>query len=141
MCKEYLLKLATDEEKGFLATLIKPLLLLLSFIYGFCVQIVLVGYQIGILKKHSLGKPVVSVGNITIGGVGKTPVVLLIAQFLKEKNLKPAILTRGYMGKEFEKLQAQSDEAILLKEELGDVPVLVGRDRVAQGREGLKIPD
>ncbi len=138
MCKEYLLKLATDEAKGILAAFVKALLLLLSVIYGLCVRIILFCYKVGIFKRHSLERPVVSVGNITLGGVGKTPVVLLIAQFLKEKKLKPAILTRGYMGKEFGQPRGQSDEADLLKESLEDVPVFVGKDRFALGQEGLK---
>ena len=53
-------------------------------------------YEKGILKSFSLGAPAISVGNITVGGTGKTPLVALIAEILTEKGEKVCILTRGY---------------------------------------------
>ena len=131
--REYLYRVATDEKNGAPEALLKPFLLLLSFIYGVAAWKIRFFYRIKLLKQKKLPKPVISIGNITLGGVGKTPLVMLIAQYLKKKGLKPAILTRGYMG---EGAKAASDEAQLLKE-LG-VPVIVGRNRFEAAQEALK---
>ena len=55
-------------------------------------------YQKGILKQNKLEVPVISVGNLVLGGTGKTPLVHYIAKFLLQHNRKPAILSRGYKG-------------------------------------------
>ena len=56
-------------------------------------------YKIGILRQTHLDLPVISVGNITWGGVGKTPMVMMLARYLTGKNIKPVVLKRGYMEK------------------------------------------
>jgi tetraacyldisaccharide 4'-kinase len=70
--------------------------------------------------------PVVSVGNLTLGGTGKTPCVEWVARFYRERELQVTILSRGY-GAE----QGRNDEAMVLEENLPDVPHLQGPDRVA----------
>ena len=55
-------------------------------------------HRAGILRMRSLPGFVISVGNLTLGGTGKTPIVILIAGILKDNGLKPAILSRGYGG-------------------------------------------
>jgi tetraacyldisaccharide 4'-kinase len=80
-----------------------------------------------ITKSKTLNKPVISVGNITWGGSGKTPIVIELLKFLADKNLTPAVLTRGYGRK--------SKEALLLKNggenanpaDSGDEPLLTAR--------------
>ena len=89
-------------------------------------------------------KPVVSVGNYVAGGGGKTPMVIWLAQYFKEKQLKPAILIRGYASTgaprcvqgflSSEDRKAVGDEATLISETLGDVPVYVGPDRVGHAK-------
>ncbi len=56
-------------------------------------------YKSGILKQKKLPIPVISVGNLSVGGTGKTPITISIAKYLKSKNLKVAVLTRGYKRK------------------------------------------
>lgn len=56
-------------------------------------------YQRGILKQFSPGAPVIVVGNITVGGNGKTPLVIYLSQFLKQKGYRPGIISRGYGAK------------------------------------------
>ncbi len=56
-------------------------------------------YQHGLLRQHTLPCPVISVGNITAGGTGKTPMVLYITQLLQQRGQRVVILTRGYRGK------------------------------------------
>ncbi len=70
--------------------------------------------------------PVVSVGNLTLGGTGKTPCVESVAARLRDRGLRPAILSRGY-GAEHHR----NDEAMVLEENLPDVPHLQGADRAA----------
>lgn len=90
-------------------------------------------YDRGTLKRHHPGVPVISVGNITAGGTGKTPVVLWLAQKLIDRDHSPAILTRGYKG-----AAGISDEARMLESSLGNrAKVIVNSDRVAGAREAL----
>lgn len=69
--------------------------------------------------------PVVSVGNLTLGGTGKTPVVEHVARFYRDLGLAVAVLSRGYGS-----AAGPNDEAMVLEENLPDVPHLQGRDRV-----------
>jgi len=94
--REYLYSLATDKEKGFIAGVIKPLLFILSLAYGLCSRMIIFLRR---RKLYRLGCKLISVGNITLGGTGKTVLVEYIARFLKEKGHKVAILTRGYKRK------------------------------------------
>ncbi|MFO0847371.1 MAG: tetraacyldisaccharide 4'-kinase [Gemmataceae bacterium] len=79
-------------------------------------------------KAARLPVPVVCVGNLTVGGTGKTPVVEAVARFYRDLGLQVAIVSRGY-GSE----AGRNDEAMVLEENLPDVPHLQGADRVAVG--------
>lgn len=85
-----------DREPGLLAEILKPLLSLLSFCYGVLVTLVQRLYQIQLLPSERLPFPVISVGNLTWGGTGKTPLVEYLAQRVIERRRTPLILTRGY---------------------------------------------
>ena len=95
-------------------------------------------YALGILKTASLPVPVIVVGNITVGGTGKTPFVIWLADELRKRGRKPGIVTRGYGGDSRVPLRVQADsdpgqvgdEAVLLARRSG-APVVAGRDRVA----------
>ncbi len=67
-------------------------------------------YEKGLLKSFSLGVPTVSIGNITVGGTGKTPLVAFVAEILAEQGNKVCILTRGY-GRENPKQRVLIAEA------------------------------
>lgn len=136
--KNYFYRVATNQIRGFRAAIVKFFLGLLSYVYGWGITILVWLYQKGILKKHRLKCPVVSVGNITAGGVGKTPLVIKIAQIYQQHNLKPVILTRGYMGKGLWYQHAESDEVLMMRKMLPDVPILVGADRSKNAEEFLK---
>lgn len=127
--QRYLYSIMTDQASGPLAGGLKFILYLASFVYGLIVKIIKYVYRVGIFRRHQLGKPVISVGNITWGGVGKTPLVELIAEFIKQQDLKPVVLMRGYKGKK-DAGTLISDEAMTLERSLNDVPVIVGKDRV-----------
>jgi len=131
--KKYLYELMTDQRKDWLAQIFKIVLLVLSFLYWAGIKIILWMYRQKILKTKRLPKPVISVGNITIGGVGKTPLVRLIATMFQYHSLKPVILTRGYMAK-----GTGSDEAEMLRSQLKDVPILVGANRYQVAQDFLR---
>jgi tetraacyldisaccharide 4'-kinase len=115
----------------------------LSVPYGAVAHLRARAYRKGILKQRRLDGVVISVGNLTVGGTGKTPMVLWIAERLASEGKQVGILTRGYRGKKFTKGNAgelgddsDSDEVQLLKSRLGDrVAFGVGADRFERGRE------
>ena len=80
------------------------------------------------------GVPVISVGNLTTGGTGKTPLVIEIARRLRDAGPRPAILTRGYRGSR----ERPADEVLELRAALPDVPVVVDADRLAGAREAIE---
>ncbi len=93
-------------------------------------------YARGIFRARKLPGTVVSIGNLTVGGTGKTPMVLAIAERLAEEGKHAAILTRGYRGTAEPGASGvpQSDEVALLRERLaGQVQLGVGADRYTNG--------
>src|SRR5207244_2544053 len=84
-------------------------------------------------RVERAGVPVVSVGNLTLGGTGKTPCVEYVCRFYRGLDLLVAILSRGY-GAE----HGPNDEALVLEEDLPDVPHLQGADRVALARVAVE---
>jgi tetraacyldisaccharide 4'-kinase len=98
-------------------------------------------YRSGVLATSRLSVPVIVIGNITVGGAGKTPLVLYLAQRLLDCGRRPGIVSRGYLaesGHAREVLDDSTsaeagDEALLLKRRLGNVPVFVGHRRAEAG--------
>jgi tetraacyldisaccharide 4'-kinase len=124
---------------------------LLSFPYGGAVRARNRLFDLGVLKQERLGCPVVSVGNLTVGGTGKTPMVILLAGLLRQWGLRPAVLSRGYGGTSRSGVLVVSDgrsvlagpeeagdEPVLIARRLRDVPVLAGPKRVITGRYALE---
>ena len=113
---------------------------LLSAIYGLGVQARNALYDRGTLPARRLQGAIVSVGNLSVGGSGKTPFVLLLGELLKEKGLKFDILSRGYGRKSRGVALVDpggsaldfGDEPLLIARRLG-VPVIVGEDRHQAG--------
>jgi tetraacyldisaccharide 4'-kinase len=99
-------------------------------------------YQTGMWKQRHLDGIVISVGNLTTGGTGKTPMVLWIAERLHSEGKRVGILTRGYRGEPTSKgseAGSTSDEVRLLRTRLGNaVEFGVGADRFAHGQELLR---
>jgi tetraacyldisaccharide 4'-kinase len=113
-----------------LPLLVRILLWPLSFLYGGYVRIRAWLCARGWLKQRRLRGKVVSVGNLTVGGTGKTPMVLWLAEKFLAEGKRVAILSRGYRGS-----AGTSDEIELMKDRLqGRVAFGVGSDRFAQGQ-------
>lgn len=112
----------------------------LGSIFGIGVHIRNALYDRGLLKARRLEGPVISVGNLSVGGSGKTPFVLLLGDLLKARNVQFDVLTRGY-GRETKGVlevdpggspRSFGDEPLLISRKLG-VPVIVGEDRYVAG--------
>ena len=123
----------------------------LSFFYLLGHHFRLWAYRWGIFPRHSLDCRVISVGNLTLGGTGKTPFVMMIAETLRGNGYKPAILTRGYGGKSKKIVNVVcdgkslllspdwvGDEAVMMAEKLKNVPIITGSDRFQTGRYALE---
>ena len=116
-------------------TLLESVLWPLTLPYGAVAHLRARAYQMGLLRAKRLDGVVISVGNLTVGGTGKTPMVLWIAERLTAEGKKTGILTRGYRGHESSN-GGTSDEVQLLQSRLGDrVAFGVGADRWMRGRE------
>jgi len=109
-----------DERRTLDAYTVGFLLSVASLIYLIFLKSVYFLYRTKILRSHKAPRKVISVGNITLGGTGKTPFAIALAGYVKRAGKKPAVLNRGY----------GDDESHLLKEKLKETPVLLGRDRV-----------
>ncbi len=121
---------------------IKAVLYPLSLLYGAGVGARLAMYRAGVLKQKKIPAIVISVGNITAGGSGKTPMTVLLARFLRDRGEKAAVVSRGYKGtakgvsvvsdgeKVFMGPAPAGDEPFLMARLLKGVPVVVGADRV-----------
>jgi tetraacyldisaccharide 4'-kinase len=120
--------------------------LLLSLLYGLLIRCRVFLYMRGILKIRKLSHPVISIGNLTVGGTGKTPFVLYLARVLQGFGRRPAILSRGYKGNYQSPLLEVSlgkgvlcgpsecgDEPYLLAKSLSGVPVVVAKERFQAG--------
>lgn len=115
-------------SKNSLMNILRLFLLPLSLIYFLILQIIYFLYRIGLLKRFHPGCPVISIGNITVGGTGKTPIVELVSNYFQNIGKKAVVLIRGY-GR---------DESPLLKKKLDGIPVLVGRDRIKNSQMAEK---
>jgi tetraacyldisaccharide 4'-kinase len=113
----------------------------LAAIYGQIVKLRNALYDRKILRAHRLQGPVISVGNISVGGSGKTPFILLLGELLKQRSIKFDVLSRGY-GRKSGGVhlvdpaglpQDFGDEPLLIARRL-QVPVIVGENRFAAGR-------
>jgi tetraacyldisaccharide 4'-kinase len=126
-------RLITGQARGPFAALARLGLAFAAVFYSAAVRLRNKFYDWGIFRVHKLPVPVISVGNITVGGTGKTPFVELVCRKLLTLGRKPAILTRGYKAGPH-----GSDEALMLAEHLPNVPVIVNPDRVAGGRAAIE---
>lgn len=119
----------------------------LSLLYNAGLEVYLLPYRLGIRRRKRLPCPVISIGNLTTGGTGKTPMTQRLCRLLQARGYRVAVLSRGYGGRneygcalvsdgETVLLTAQEagDEAYLLARTLPGVPVLVGKDRRITGR-------
>jgi len=126
--------------------LLVPLLLPLTILFGILTALRRTCYKLAIFKSYRVKKPVVVVGNIGIGGNGKTPFVLYLIEQCLKQGIKPGVISRGYGGKaphypylldEKSTAVEAGDEPILIYNRCA-VPVVVGSDRIASAKLLMK---
>ena len=125
--------LIRGDRKGIGPTLQRAGLRGLSFGYRLGVWLRNRAFERGWKTIRKADVPVVSVGNLTVGGTGKTPCVEYVARFFRQQGLQVALLSRGY-GSE----TGRNDEALVLEENLPDVPHLQGADRFALAQTAIE---
>ncbi|MBL0726307.1 tetraacyldisaccharide 4'-kinase [Piscinibacter sp. HJYY11] len=128
-------------RRGAIAWLLWPL----SWLYGVIIALRAAGYRMGLLRTHRLPVPVLVVGNLIVGGAGKTPTTMALIQLLRTHGHRPGIVSRGY-GRSVDEPQlvtrdtpaGEAGDEPLLMHLRTTVPVAVGADRVAAGLLLLK---
>ena len=150
--KTYFIDLVHSKEvHGIFMRLFMGMLFLFSLIYEQLVNIKLLGYKLGISGKEKLDCYVISLGNITVGGTGKTPTAQRLARDIRDMGYRVVILNRGYRakwhgevgivsdGKQLHMTAAEAgDEAYMLAKHLPNVPVLIGAERAVTGRYAIE---
>ena len=129
-------------DRGFIACLLLPLAGIFSLIIFFRRLF----YRLGIFASSTLPVPVIVVGNIFIGGTGKTPLVIWLVSVLRAHGYSPGVISRGYGAQVSAVIEVKADmsaaqagdEPLLLARKC-EVPVFVGRDRVAAARGLLAV--
>ena len=164
--EQYVLDVIFERRRDLGARLTSGFLLGLSRLYEVGVQVRLFLWRNRIFRDHTLGCQVVSIGNLTVGGTGKTPVVEVFARALQQAGRRVAILSRGYKSTPrplWQRILAKvtfredqippkvvsdgqsllldseqaGDEPYMLASNLKDVVVLVDKDRVKSGRYAI----
>lgn len=124
-----------------------PVLRVLAALYGRTAALRAEAYRCGWLRSRRLNRPVISIGNLTTGGTGKTPLAASIAKLLRARGFRPSILTRGYRRRRGPSLLALApasarapdpretgDEPSLLAAGLPEVPIVICADRYRAGK-------
>src|SRR3954471_15786689 len=163
----FVLEVIFEQRKGKRAALMRAFLYSLSKVFELIIKLRRFLYNVRILRDSTLGVQVIAIGNLTVGGTGKTPVVEKFARVLQDEGRQVAILSRGYRSKPpplstrlINKLlfrddrtpprivsdgksllldsETAGDEPYMLASNLKDVVVLVDKDRVKSGRYAIE---
>lgn len=147
----YLERVVTGVDRGSGAKVIRALLWPLSMLYCACLKVYLSLYKSGRRKQTHLGVPVISIGNLTFGGTGKTPAVITVCRMLQAAGHHPVVLSRGHGGTAKHGLVVSNgndilcnskrcgDEPMVLARSLPGVPVITGKDRRHSGNLACKL--
>lgn len=125
-------KLISGQDTGWSAALLRFFLRAASGVYSIVIALRNFLYSKGWLKTYHANAIVISVGNITTGGTGKTPLVIWLYKFLQQSRIRCTVLTRGYKA-----TQDQDDEPAILAEMCPQAEVIVNPDRVAGANEAV----
>ncbi|MGC8743395.1 MAG: tetraacyldisaccharide 4'-kinase [Verrucomicrobiia bacterium] len=165
--ESFALEVIFEEKPGKRAALLRGFLFILSKVFAFAVKARHYLYNVRIIRDFTVGVQVIAVGNLTVGGTGKTPVVERLARELQLQGRKVAILSRGYRSKPPPLIQRllnkillredqtpprvvsdgksllldsekAGDEPYMLASNLKDVVVLVDKDRVKAGKYAVE---
>jgi tetraacyldisaccharide 4'-kinase len=148
---QYIYQIAYGPETPFYGWLILGFLRGCSYLYEYGVRLKLALYNIGLKKKEKLDCCVISIGNITVGGTGKTPTAQKMADLIKRMGYRVVILNRGYRShwdkeigvvsdgnKIFMTAYEAGDEAYLMAKTLPGIPVVIGKNRAITGKYAVE---
>lgn len=132
---------AIAQHRGLYAWLLRPI----SWVYGSLAALRKQGYALGFFKSHQLPVPVIVVGNVVVGGAGKTPTVIALVRHLRAQGWHPGVVSRGYGRNSHAVVEVTAstpatdsgDEPALIQRATG-VPVFVARQRVAAAQALLE---
>lgn len=127
--ERYLMEVVDGSRIGVRAALLRQFLGALSHLFTGIVHFRLWAYKQGLLKHHTLGCQVLSVGNLTVGGTGKTPVVEMLARSLEQSGRRVAILSRGYKKKKKKRSWRQKVRDLLHGHVDDEAPLVVSDGR------------
>ena len=143
---QYIFHAGRAPERPWYVAILLVFLKGLSYIYGFGLRVNLWMYKAGILSARKLDCCVISIGNITVGGTGKTPTAQRVAMTIKNMGYRVVVLNRGYRAhwdkpigvvSDGEKIYMNSyeagDEAYLMAKTMPGIPVVIGRNRDVTG--------
>jgi len=141
-------------ERGKFLSLFRSLFFILSLFYLLAIKIRWLIYKYGLIRQFQLPSTVISVGNITWGGTGKTPAVIMMVRLFRQIGKKVTVLSRGYRRNRKHKkndilvvsdgetvissFREAGDEPFLLARNLPGVPIIVGKNRVKSGKYALE---
>ena len=126
-------EIVSGRQQGLRASLLRSLLQCLEAPYAFLIALRNMSYDYGLCKIESVDTPVISVGNLTLGGTGKTPLVQWLAQWFQDRSSRVALVSRGYKAAP----GSLNDEARELAEKLGRIPHIQNRNRAQAAREAI----
>ena len=143
---QYIYQLAYGTDTSFSGWLVLAILRGMSYLYKFGVMCKLKLLKIGLIRRDRLAACVISIGNITVGGTGKTPTAQKVAAAIKDMGYRVVILNRGYRShwdkelgvvsdgkKIFMTAYEAGDEAYLMAKTLPGIPVIIGKNRAVTG--------
>ncbi len=131
-------RLTDPEDRSVVVIVLRVLLWPLAAVYGGVAALRNVFYETGLKRIEEADVPVISVGNITVGGTGKTPFVVLLCERLMEQDVQPVVLSRGYGA---DSSSGVDDENDMLKSLLPEVPLVVNPDRAEGARTAVREHD
>ena len=136
----YYRELIAGRVKGPGAAFLRLLLSLAACLYLTVIALRNFLYDAGLLKAHCVNAAVISIGNITAGGTGKTPLVIWLCNVLSKKGISCAILTRGYKSGQNSKLRTANciDEPAIIAQHCPQAPVVIDPDRVAGAAHAIE---
>lgn len=121
------------------------MLSLLGWVFAWIAQFRNALYDRGWLERHQLERPVISVGNLTVGGTGKTPIISYILHWFDQQDIKVGVVSRGYKGKftgvgrvQLDNGVFYGDEPMMLATQFPEVPIYVCPNRVEAAKELIK---
>lgn len=126
-------EIVSGQRKGLRATAWRLLFRVIETPYSWVVNHRNRRYDTGKSSIHAVEVPVISIGNLTVGGTGKTPMVHWVVRELRKRDLRVAVISRGYGAKGND----SNDEAMEFEQRLPDVPHLENPDRVAAARRAI----